>query len=75
MPAVSLINVILATNRNYAKVVEPNIVRIKSEGKIKSFFDLKSFMLKSSMYEFYKFWGHRDKNKYDKLKNVLTAIV
>jgi hypothetical protein len=73
-PALSLINVILAANRDYKKVVEPNIRRIASENKVNSFKQLKALMKRFTPQQFYKFWGHRDKKRYKRLRSVLAVI-
>jgi hypothetical protein len=72
--AITLLSVILAANRNYNKVVEPNIKRIKKEyPKLKSLEDLQELIKKMSKREFFSFWGHKDKKKYATLKLVLNA--
>jgi hypothetical protein len=72
-PAVALISVVLAANRNYNKVVEPNIVRIEKTG-LKTFFQLSTLLDKKTKEEFYSFWGHKDEKKYRTLKNLLESI-
>lgn len=74
-PAVSLIDVVLAANREYNKVVEPNINRILNNTTITTFNDLELFIKSNSKEEFYKFWGHKDEKKYNTLSNLLNAVI
>lgn len=74
-PAIALIDVILAANRNYNKVVEPNIKRIQEEyPELNNFDELTKIIDSKTKQEFYSFWGHRDEKKYNTLKNVLSKI-
>jgi hypothetical protein len=74
-PAIALIDVVLAANRNYNKVVEPNIQRIEKDYQnLKRFTELEKLITQKSKQEFYIFWGHKDEKKYNTLKNLLNAI-
>ena len=74
-PAIGLISVVLAANRNYNKVVEPNLVRIKHEFPALKIFDqLEEILSVKSQDEFYTFWGHKDAKKYNTLKSLLLAV-
>jgi hypothetical protein len=74
-PAIALIEVVLSANRNYNKVVEPNINCIrKNYPELVTFNDLQKFIKETSQTSFYKFWGHKNKEKYNTLKNILKAI-
>lgn len=74
-PAIGLLSVVLAANRNYNKVVEPNLKRIEEEEpNLKSFEQLSNFILEKTQDEFYTFWGHKDEKKYNTLKNILVAV-
>ena len=74
-PAIALIDVILAANRNYNKVVEPNINRIQEEyPDLNNFNELNKIINTQTEQEFYLFWGHKDEKKYNTLKNVLSKI-
>lgn len=73
-PAVALLDVVLAANRNYNKVVEPNISRIKKDSNIVSFKDLESFIKSKSKADFFVFWGHKDDKKFKTLCGILFGI-
>lgn len=74
-PAIALIDVVLAANRNYNKVVEPNVRRIESHyPNLKNFDELKEIINSKTKEEFYLFWGHKDEKKYNTLKNILLSI-
>lgn len=74
-PAIILLRVVLAANRNYNAVVRKNIERIKFlHPDLKSFNDLDQLLKSLSQEEFYKFWGHKNLIKYDILKNILSSI-
>jgi len=65
-PAIALIDVILAANRNYNKVVEPNINRIQEKyPDLKNFDELNKIINSQTKQEFYLFWGHKDEKKYN----------
>lgn len=72
-PAVSLIEVVLSANRSYVRHVLPNIIRIKNDSDIASFNDLTSLIKRNGVDSFYKFWGHRNAQKFSVLTNVLDA--
>jgi len=72
-PAIGLISVVLAANRNYNKVVEPNIKRIEKTD-LSSFDDLSTLLKSKSKTEFYVFWGHKDEKKYNTLNYILQSI-
>ncbi len=60
-PAIALIEVVLSANRNYNKVVEPNINCIrKNYPELVTFNNLQKFIKETSQASFYKFWGHED---------------
>lgn len=73
-PAVALLDVVLAANRNYNKVVEPKIKHILENSDISTFKQLEKFIKENTVEEFYKFWGHKDNKKYSVLKAILLAI-
>jgi len=75
-PAIGLLSVILAANRNYNKVVEPNLIRIEKDyPELRTFQQLHDLLKSKSEIEFYKFWGHKDKKKYTTLKKLLSTIL
>jgi hypothetical protein len=72
-PALGLIDVVLAANRNYNKVVRPNLDTIEaSYPDLKTFQELSEIIETKTQEEFYSFWGHRDEKKYKTLKNLLA---
>ncbi len=74
-PAIGLISVVLAANRAYNKVVEPNLKRIEQNyPELKSFNDLSILIKSKSPEEFYDIWGHKDEKKYKTLKSLLAEI-
>ncbi len=74
-PAIGILSVVLAANRNYNKVVEPNLRRIETEKpNLKTFDQLSVILKEKTQEEFYTFWGHKDGKKYKTLKNILLAI-
>lgn len=74
-PAIGLIDVVLAANRNYNKVVEPKLVKIEKEHpNLKHFTELQNLIDRLSKAEFFAFWGHKDDKKYSTLKNILSSI-
>lgn len=75
LPAIALIEVVLAANRNYNKVVLPNVVRLKKEhAHLVSFNDLNRLLSSKTKEEFFKIWGHKDDKKYQILLNILQEI-
>ncbi len=74
-PAIALLSVILAANREYNKVVEPNLRRIERDyPDLKTFQQLSEILTNKGREEFYSFWGHKDEKKYKTLSNVLDKI-
>lgn len=74
-PAIGLIMVVLAANREYNVVVRPNLERIqKEEPDLKSFDQLLTLLEGKSQEQFYDFWGHNDLKKYTTLKNILSKV-
>jgi hypothetical protein len=75
LPAIALIEVVLAANRNYNKHVLPNIKRLKKDyPKLISFSDLSYLIDNNSQADFYKIWGPKDDKKYQTLKNIVNSI-
>lgn len=72
-PAIALLSVVLAANRNYNKVVKPNLERIEKTDLV-SFDQLRALLSTKSKTEFYLFWGHKDEKKYNTLVKLLEAI-
>ncbi len=74
-PAIIIIEIILAANRNYNKVVEPKIKNIeKNYPDLKSIEQLKNLMERKTEEEFFEFWGHKDKKKYNTLLLVIERF-
>jgi len=72
-PAIALLAVVLAANRNYNKVVKPNLERIEKMGLV-TFGQLRKLISEKSKDEFYLFWGHKDEKKHNTLIKLLEAI-
>ena len=74
-PAIVLIHIVLAANRNYNKVVEPNIRKIEENyPELKSIKDLENLLKRKTKKEFFLFWGHKDEKKYKTLTLLLERI-
>ncbi len=75
LPAIALIEVVLAANRNYNKVVLPNIIRLKKEfPSLVTFDDLNNLLSSTTKEGFFKIWGHKDDKKYQILLNITDEI-
>lgn len=75
-PAIRVMAVVLAANRNYEKQVRPHVERLKTQYDKLSFKDLQIKLSRMRYEEFgKKVWGHKDKKKYDTLKALVSAIV
>jgi len=72
-PAIALLSVVLAANRNYNKVVKPNLDRIEKTD-LETFDQLRELLRTKSKADFYLFWGHKDEKKYNTLVKLLEAI-
>ena len=73
--AIALIGVVLGANRNWEKVVKPNLECLKRRYPSLTFVDLRKIMSEMNWMEFKTFWGHRDKKKYDVLSRLLEQIL
>ncbi len=74
-PALGLIMVVLAANRDYNKVVLPNLIRIEEQYPgLATFDDLSKLIEKLGQKRFLALWGHQDQKKYDTLRNLLQEI-
>lgn len=74
-PGVMIIEVVLSANRNYNKVVRPNILKIEETyPELKSIDDVERLIKSKSKEEFYKLWGHKDEKKYKTLSAIIDSI-
>jgi hypothetical protein len=74
-PAMALLSVVLAANRNYNKVVEPNLIKIiKGYPNLKTLNQLSEIIESKTEQEFFEFWGHKDRKKYSTLQRLLSTI-
>jgi hypothetical protein len=74
LPAIALIEVVLAANRNYNLHVLPNINRLKKDfPRLITFGDLNVLIKNRTPEEFYKIWGPKDAKKYQTLRNILSS--
>ncbi|MFC3032684.1 hypothetical protein ACFOEE_09140 [Pseudoalteromonas fenneropenaei] len=74
-PAIGIIEVILSANRDYNKVVLPNLKRIeKLHPNLKSVKQLENLLKRTSKEDFFELWGHRDNKKYETLCEIIKAI-
>jgi hypothetical protein len=75
LPAIALIEVILAAHRNYNLQVLRHINRLKKGYPfLKSFEDLNVLLALKTKPEFFEIWGHKDTTKYDILVNILKSV-
>ncbi len=75
LPAIALIEVVLSANRNYNKVVLPNIIRLKKEyPSLITFDDLDNLLSSTTKEGFFKIWGHKDDKKYQILLDIIEEI-
>lgn len=72
-PALGLIEVVLAANRNYNLHVKPNIERLEQTTNLITLGQLSDILKNSTKEEFFKFWGPRDAKKYQILTDILSA--
>lgn len=74
-PGIMVIEVVLSANRNYNKVVRPNILKIENNHpELKTIDDIERLINSKSKEEFYKIWGHRDEKKYKTLSAIIDSI-
>ena len=74
--AISVIGVVLGANRNWEKVVRPNLDSLKDSQKYGSmtFEQLEGLLIAINFEGFKEVWGHRDEKKYNTLKELVAAI-
>lgn len=74
-PGIMVIEVVLSANRNYNKVVRPNILKIEETyPELKTIDDVERLIKSKSKEEFYKLWGHKDEKKYKTLSAIIDSI-
>lgn len=74
-PAVSLMMVVLAANRNYNRAVAPHVKRLRNDYPDLTFKKLQNMLEKHDYREFGTIWGHEDEKKYCTLKMLVEAII
>lgn len=72
-PAIGLLSVILAANRDFNKVVEPHLIRI-GQTDLRDLKDLLFLIQNKTKEDFFLFWGHKDDKKYNTLIKILSVI-
>lgn len=74
--AIAVIGIILGANRNWERVVQPNLEKIKSgRHQNLTFDDLQSLLKTHNYVEFANIWGHKDEKKYNTLSQLVSAIL
>jgi hypothetical protein len=74
-PAMAIITVVLAANRNYNKQVKKKLDNIELNYRnLRSFKDLELIIKQKTKKQFFEFWGHADEKKFRTLKNILERI-
>ncbi|OAI08781.1 hypothetical protein [Methylomonas methanica] len=75
IPAITLMDVVLAANRDYNRQVQPHIARIKEDYTHLTFKDLQKMLSTKDYKEFKNVWGHKDEKKYNTLKTLVEKIL
>lgn len=73
--AISLVGVVLGANRNWEKVVQPNLNCLGKRFPNLTFHELKNMLSEMDWKEFKDVWGHRDEKKYHVLSNLMIQIL
>lgn len=73
--AVTLMDVVLAANRNYNRQVEPHVRRMRTKYPDLTFKGLHNLLASQDYVGFKNVWGHRDEKKYNTLKALVDAII
>ena len=73
--AIAVMGIILGANRNWERVVQPNLEKIKSEYQNMTFDMLQNLIKTHNYVEFADVWGHKDAKKYETLSNLVSAIL
>jgi len=74
IPAIALMDVVLAANRDYNRQVQPHIARIKELYTHLTFKDLQKMLSTMDYKKFKDVWGHEDEKKYNTLKTLVEKI-
>jgi hypothetical protein len=73
-PAVALMDVVLAANRNYRRQVEEHIKRMREQFVDLTLSELKMKVKTNDYKSFKQIWGHADEKKFLTLKSILEAV-
>lgn len=74
--AIAVMGVVLGANRNWEKVVAPNLERLRTEKYSQlTFSELQKMLKKMDFKEFEEVWGHRDERKYSVLSELVEKII
>ena len=75
--AIAVIGVVLGANRDWRKVVLPNLERLRESADYKdmTFEHLHRLLGKNDYVAFKAVWGHKDENKYNTLKELVKRIL
>lgn len=74
--AIAVMGVVLGANRNWEKVVAPNLEKLRTgEYKNLTFAELQKMLKNMDFMQFAKIWGHKDKRKYSVLSELVKKII
>ena len=73
--AIAIIGVVLGANRNWEKVVQPNLERLRKTYPELTFLKLRDMLSTMDWRTFSAIWGHSDKKKYDTLTKLVAQIL
>lgn len=74
-PAIAVMDVVLAANRNYRKQVEKHVKRMSEQFGSLTLFELKRKIDANDYKSFKKIWGHADEKKFMTLKRIVGKII
>jgi hypothetical protein len=73
--AISLMDVVLAANRDYNKQVEPHVTRMRRTWPQLTLAELKNMIAARDYIQFKDVWGHKDQKKYELLRQLVDAAL
>lgn len=73
-PAIALMDVVLAANRNYRRQVEEHIKRMREQFADLTLLELKKKIENNDYKSFKQIWGHADEKKFLTLKRILEKV-
>lgn len=74
-PAITVMGVVLAANRDYEKQVRPHVERMKEQYPTLTFKKLQTMLSNKDYVQFKEVWGHADEKKYGTLTSLVEKIL